>query len=229
MNQLNTITRETVTFPGPRGVLTGELAYAEEDLGVVLVIGPHPYMGGTMENNVVVALVESLASLGYVSLRFNYTALSNETVAKSMLDFWTTGHTPQDPELIEEARSAERWLVDQFHTPPHLVGYSFGAEVASETLMSNTPSIVLIAPTVKVHDLSTVSASTVPKLVIYSTDDFATTQLATESWYDDVAEPKSKRCLVRANHFFKGFEKELIEQVRSHIQLNPCLSTAEIA
>lgn len=228
MNQPNIITRETVTFPGPRGVLTGELAYAEEDRGVVLVIGPHPYMGGTMDNNVVVALVETLASSGYVTLRFNYAALSNDTVATSMLDFWTTGHTPQDIELSQEARAAERWLVEQFQTPPHLVGYSFGAEVASAVLSPQTPSIVLIAPTVKVHELSALNVSSVPKLVIYSTDDFATTQLATESWYADVAEPKSKRCFVGANHFFKYVEEELVEQVHAHIYVHPCKPSVQV-
>lgn len=203
------ITRETVSIDFDGDCLAGELAYAEEDRGAVLLIGPHPYMGGSMDNNVIRALAGSLAASGFVTLRFDYQPVAEEKVAAAMLSFWQSGHAPQDGRLIDEARAAEAWLGVQFRCTPSIVGYSFGSHAASEIMTTHTPAAVFIAPTVKQHELPALRTSTVPKLVLFSTDDFATSALATESWFAGLAKPKQKHCFVAADHFFRGREDEL--------------------
>lgn len=212
------ITHESVMFDGPSGALVGTLAYGESaSRGTVMLAGPHPYMGGTMDNNVVRALADGLAERGYATLRFDYHALRADTIADSMLAFWTTGHTPQDSELIEEARSAQCWLREQLHDDVHLLGYSFGCEVVSHVCDNDTPSVVLVAPTVKHHDLEGLSEAKCSKLLLYSNNDFATTQLATESWFARITGPKMKRCFVGVDHFFKGCEDEMARLVCQHM------------
>jgi len=199
--------------------LSGELAYGDcEDRGAILLIGPHPYMGGTMDNNVLSVLAGVLAAAGFVTLRFNYRALAGELIAESMLSFWTTGHAPQDMDLVEESRIARNWLRAQLDQAVSVIGYSFGAYAASEIIDDQTPAAVLIAPTVKHHELAALRTSVVPKLVIYSSDDFATAQLATESWFAGLAVPKRKACFVGGNHFFRGEETALAAHVREFLE-----------
>src|SRR5262249_32059156 len=54
--------------------LHGRLAYPEEGLPVagVVLAGPHPLLGGTMDNNVVAGVGDGLARRGLLSLRFDY-------------------------------------------------------------------------------------------------------------------------------------------------------------
>ncbi len=223
------ITHESVMFTGPRSPLVGTLAYGEgATRGSVLLAGPHPYMGGTMNNNVVARLADGLAMLGYATLCFDYHAVNADTVAESMVDFWATGHTPQDAELIEEARCAQLWLQEQLHTGVHLVGYSFGCEVISEIIDHATVSATVIAPTVKVHELAGIRDAAVPKLLLYSNDDFATAQLATESWFASVAGPKRKHCFIGADHFFKGIEDRMIGHVSDHISASDTSDALEV-
>jgi len=208
------VTRETVALPGPRGILTGELAYGDQaDRGAALLIGPHPYMGGTMDNNIISHLATSLAERGLVTMRFNYRDVAHDALAESMLAFWKTGHAPQDVDLVTESVAVREWLVANVGGPIVLVGYSFGAHAASHVIDEHTSHVVVIAPTVMQHELGGLGASRVPKLVIYSNDDFATTQLATETWFDGLAEPKAKIGMVECDHFFKDRESVVADHV----------------
>lgn len=206
--------RESVLIDGPEETLVGELAYSDTATrGAVLLAGPHPFMGGTMDNNVVQHLAEALASAGYITMRFNYRAIDNEQVAGAMLRFWTTGHAPQDPDLVEDTRAAHAWMQQQLGLPVALLGYSFGAHAVVRAIDERTPCSVLIAPTVQQHDFSPIQTNRRPKLVIYSSDDFATTAMATESWYAQLHVPRQCRCIVGAEHFFKGHEGDVAGEV----------------
>ena len=225
---LKTATRETVAIPVSGGQLAGELAYAQEDRGVALLIGPHPYMGGSMNNNVVSQLAIGLAEAGIATLRFDHRPPAREQTAATMIEFWRSGHAPHDQQLVTDAAAALAWLTEQFASPPALVGYSFGAYVASEIIREQTPAAVMIAPTVCQHELPAMRESAVPKLVIFSSDDFATPMLATESWFAQLAEPKAKTCLVAAEHFFRGREGEVLQQALGFLEAPACPSRAEV-
>lgn len=201
------VIRESVALPGPRGVLTGELAYGDgPPRGSALLIGPHPYMGGTMDNNIIAHLALSLVGGGRVTMRFNYRDVTDDALAESMVAFWRTGHAPQDEALVAEAVAARDWLLGNVDGPLVIVGYSFGAHAACAGLDDRVSHVVLIAPTVKHHTYHGLESCRLPKLVIYSNDDFATTQLATETWFAGLARPRSKKCLLGCDHFFKGHE-----------------------
>lgn len=224
-------TREIMAINGPRRI-EGELAYDDgvSPTAAALLLCPHPFMGGTMENNVVRCLAGVLAERGCVALRFNYAPTPGEDLAVNLAAFWQTGHAPQDEALVGDARLARDWLIHQFDLPLVLIGYSFGCHVAA-TLLSEacgscgTAAIVLIAPTVTQHDMPSLASAQTPKLVVHSNNDFATPQLATDAWYAGLAPPKDKRCFVNADHFYKGQEEELARVVASF--LAPWLSATE--
>jgi alpha/beta superfamily hydrolase len=212
------LTRERVTIKG-RERFTGELSYDEQAVPIAsaLLLCPHPFMGGTMENNVIRHLAVVLTGARLVTLRFDYAAISDTDLAANMASFWQTGHAPHDAALVEDARHAGAWLKRQFGLPEVLVGYSFGAHVAASLLDKSSVAIVMIAPTVVHHDLTPLCTARIPKLVIYSNNDFATPQLATDTWYAGLAGPKSKRCLIGGDHFYKRQETDVAEAVISFL------------
>ena len=72
--ELLDIVAECAQIPVPSGELEAELAYPAVDRAkrAIVIVGPHPLLGGDMQNNLVAALAERLAATGSMTLRFNY-------------------------------------------------------------------------------------------------------------------------------------------------------------
>lgn len=227
-----------IRFPGRR--LGGELAYPGEDDPVfaALVIGPHPYMGGTMQNVLLAAIAVALASAGGVSLRFDYggTGRSSDSMAidlaASMAAFWETGHTPEDPERFDDAEAALRYLQLLGVHPLFLVGYSFGAAVAWRLAQNETADIAgvsLVSPTLSRHEFVCANDGRArPTLVIHGQDDFCTPEPIVAEWVRSRRFPIQYSCHSIGNHFFRGAEqrigREVVEFVASVREQRPELT-----
>lgn len=209
---------ERVRIPGPRGKLPGELAYAAAEPSLaVLLVPPHPHMGGSMENNIIRHLAADLPSIGAATLRFDYAEIAD--VPASMAQFWQTGHAPEDPLMTEDAAAAQTWLARAARTPQVVIGYSFGAFVAIQLAARTRPAaLVLISPTIGQHDFSHLRRFSGPTLVIYSDDDFATPALRIERWLSTMRPQLESRCIAGANHFFLNRESELTGICQRFIQ-----------
>lgn len=212
------VTQERVRFTGPRGALAGELAYGEAANAAALLLNPHPYMGGRMDNNLIRHLAVSLPEQGVATLRFDYGGVGESEggeidVAASMAEFWRTNAAPQDPAMVEDARAADAWLRRTLGLPPVLIGYSFGAFVAGRLLDAATPAVVLMTPTLLQHDYTALAESAAPKLVVYSDDDFATPMEVSRRWTAAAWEPKRSLCVTGGEHFFRGLESTVGEAI----------------
>lgn len=205
------IVAESVTVPTTDNMLRGELAYPwDRAIAAALIAGPHPHMGGSMDNNLVAALAEALPHRGLATLRFDYSVRDTIDLAASMAQFWATGHAPEDDHLINEAIAAAHWLKNTARLPWFAVGYSFGALAAMRTLQEQPAGLVLIAPTLARHTFDTEALRDTPTLVIYSDDDFATPRHITEKWLDTHASHAERLCINGAEHFFIGVESEVV-------------------
>ena len=200
------VERERVSISAPGRTLSGELAYPadREPAGAVLLVPPHPHMGGTMENNIIRELARLLADR-YLTLRFDYASRPHDLV-RSLAAFWATSRAPDEPELIEDAAAALAFLRDAGGSDVKRIGYSFGAFAASQ--LERVGPLVLISPTLAQHELDLGDARA---LVIYSDNDFATPASITEHWCDERALPR--HCHAGADHFFTGCEPLMAEQV----------------
>jgi alpha/beta superfamily hydrolase len=225
---------EQVQFRAGPYLLEGRLAYPETrpPSAAAVLAGPHPLLGGDLDNNVVRALADGLAERGLATLRFNYRGAGRSQgpaidVAAHLARFWETSHVPDERELhadLDGAITFLRGLVGE-GLPLILVGYSFGCALlplargnATEGVPSGATSLVLIAPTVGRHDYSAYAEVSRPLLVIASEDDFASDALELQRWFDGLAGP---RRLIQGrldNHFFRGHEAWLVDTVLAFLE-----------
>ena len=207
------ILEEAVEIPGDDAPLAGVLAYplAGRPSRGALIVGPHPLMGGRLENNVVRGVGRGLAEHGLITLRFQFSGAS--TSAEVMECFWQTGVAPDDPRRADDARSAAAWFAGLISAPALLIGYSFGASLLAALSSERTPGVVLIGPTLTQHDYAALAASAVAKLIIAADNDFATPPAATQSWFEAAAEPKKLVVVPAAEHFYRGQESRLVEEI----------------
>jgi alpha/beta superfamily hydrolase len=213
---------ETVHFASGPYRLHGELAYPEagRPAGAAVLAGPHPLLGGNMDNNVVRALAAGLAERGLVTLRFDYRGVGRSEgpavdVAAHLARFWETSHVPDEMAFAEDVQASAALVAEAAPDVPRaLIGYSFGCALLPYVRVPG-PSCprVLIAPTVGKHDYDPYRAVDGPLLVIASEDDFATDCGRLRAWFDGLG--AGRQLILRRfdNHFFRGHEGWLVEAV----------------
>jgi alpha/beta superfamily hydrolase len=217
------VTVEAVRFCSAGWLLSGELAYAVDrtPVAATVVAGPHPLLGGTMANNVVRALGDGLARLGFVTLRFDYRGVGASdgpavNAAVQLAEFWQTSRTSEEVDFREDLVAAAAFLSHATGEPQALalIGYSFGCSVLADLPppISAAPR-VLVAPTVGTHSYEAFATVQAPKLVIAPQRDFAIDDRALDEWYDRVPEPRRLMRPDLDGHFFRGHEDWLARTV----------------
>jgi len=208
------ILEESVSIPADAGNLDGVLAYpfAGRPQRAALIVGPHPMMGGRIENNVVRAVGRGLAEHGFVTLRFRF---SGEGPSAEVMDeFWKSGRAPDDPQRVQDTVTAFRWLGETHPTPTVAIGYSFGASLLAH--LCDDPRVshmVMIGATLARHDYGRIAESSLPKLVITADNDFATPLETTRAWFDQAREPKRRVVVEAAEHFYRQQEPRLVSEI----------------
>lgn len=241
MDELNTIC-ERVEIIGPQGTLCGQLGYhmversAAEQApaslpGGVLILSPHPFMGGHMDLPLLNAITNHIMALGIPTLRFDYGGVRQSEgpafdVGSAMDTFWKTGSAPQDPILIEEARCARDWFSQQVQSPVVLVGYSFGAFVATQIRDDTTPAIGLVAPTITHHEYKGFSNDGLPTLIVSGEGDFATADAEMLAWVSSLSSKTSFEQIGGADHFFRNSSED-VAAIIAHFLQSLCTPAAK--
>jgi alpha/beta superfamily hydrolase len=211
---------ESVRIPAGAGRLEGELGYpATEPVGMAVLAGPHPLLGGTVHNNVVRGLGDGLARCGLATLRFNYRGVGASDGAAAdpaaqLTAFWQTSRAPDEVHYqadLVAARAFLRAAVGR-DLPLALVGYSFGCTLLPAAVPPGDAgaALVLVAPTVGTHDYAGFETVGGPKLVIAPEDDFAADAAGLARWFAGLP---GRTQLVRPrldSHFFRGHEDWLV-------------------
>jgi alpha/beta superfamily hydrolase len=212
---------EIVRFPAGSATLEGKLAYPEvaPPVGAAVLAGPHPLLGGSMDNNVLSHLGDGLARRGWATLRFNYGGAARMHINR-LAEFWQSSHLAGEQDHARDLDAAIEFLRASLGSPLPLaaIGYSFGCSLLPLALAADSPgAFVLIAPAIGKHDLDGFTTLTQPKLVIAPFDDFALDEARLPAWFDRLPGPK---LLIRPRldgHFFRGHEAELLEMVAAFL------------
>ena len=145
---------ESVTIEGPLR-LEGRLSRVSGEEGLV-VTHPHPLYGGSMDNNVVKALVRAGKEVGMSTLRFNFRGVGG-----------SQGTHGRGPAERDDLRAALEMLAAEGVSRLVVAGYSFGAWVAATADYGGLPvaGCVWVAPPVGMMPLKPGQVTRAPDLV----------------------------------------------------------------
>jgi len=191
------------------------LCYLPEGDGLfpgVVLCHPHPLFGGSMDNNVVIAVASALVERSIVALMFNFRGVGD-----------SQGNFGNGIDEQQDVAAALTWLACQPQTDKlrlGLMGYSFGAAVALPASCNDrrVKALALVSLPVDPGQMPEMGNCTVPKLLVFGGRDVFVPQEKMEEIKQAVAEPKQFHLVPGADHFWCGHEKELDETISRFFQ-----------
>ncbi|MBM2826511.1 MAG: dienelactone hydrolase [Dehalococcoidia bacterium] len=203
--------KKRVTFPCGAITLEGvlDLPDGPGPHPAVVVCHPHPRMGGSMDNNVVDAACDGLGHAGIGSLCFNFRGVEGSQGS------YGDGIGEQ-----EDVAAAISFLESQLAVDSQrigLAGYSFGSGVSAAVAPGEprVKALALVAPSARLGEQegSPLSGYAMPKLIMTGSFDNFAAAPGTPAFLDSLPEPKEFHLVDGADHFWNGFEMEIVEKV----------------
>jgi uncharacterized protein len=168
----------------------------------VVVAHPHPQRGGSMHNNVVMALCDGLRAAGMASLRFNFRGVGrsggsyDDGVGERQDILGALAYLTAQPVIAAESVG--------------LAGYSFGARL-SLAVVSEAPSVralLCVAPPLR----EPVQVSCPFAVLIGDRDQ--NLAAGAEAYASCLPDPTRLRVVPGTDHFWQGFESVLVDAAR---------------
>ena len=198
-----------VSFSSGGLFLEGILAIPEGagPFPAVIVCHPHPLYGGSMDNNVVSSLSETLTQASLVSFKFNFRG-----VGGSQGEF---GQGIGEREDVEAAISFISSVKEVDSKRIGLAGYSAGAGFAFPVGFNDDRirALAAVSPPLSMFDFDFLKSCPKPKLLISgSRDDLISINQFLE-FCQNLPEPKECESIEGADHFWWGYESRLAAKV----------------
>jgi len=197
-----------VTFPCGELSLEGvcHLPDRSGPFPAVVVCHPHPLYGGTMDNNVVLAVCQSLRKKGIMALRFNFRGVGGSE--------GNPGRGVGEPDDVIAAVSFIAAMEQVDSKRIGIAGYSAGAIAAFSTMPQDEriQAIAAISPPLSFATLEGLKAFPKPKLIITGSRDEFTTTEDFERFGESLTEPKEYEVIPGADHFWWGYEERVGER-----------------
>ncbi len=173
----------------------------------VVMCHPHPLFGGSMDNNVVLALTRSLAEQGIATLRFNFRGVGNSEGehAKGELEF---------QETLAALDLMSAWPgVDGKRIG--LVGYSFGTRIVlSHPQVQKKPkAFALISPSYEALESATLKKDKRPKLIVSGSRDKLIQAEKLQPVLDSFAVPPTFKLVEGVDHYWANKEDLVVREV----------------
>ncbi len=202
------MTESHITFRSGDLTLEGMLARPERSASPGAVIcHPHPMYGGSMDNNVVEAIIAAMWRRGYATLRFNFRGVGA-----------SEGEYDGGEGEAADARAAVEFLAAQPDIDRGaiaLAGYSFGAAVALRAGLgeSRVARVIAVALPVAAMDSGINSAATKPVLLVSGDRDTYSPIPALEQAQQKLGAAATLKVIAGADHFFGGYEPALTAEI----------------
>ena len=173
----------------------------EGTFAAVVVCHPHPLYGGTMDNNVVIAVCHALSQAGIASLRFNFRGVGGSQGTHD------NGVGEQDDVAAALRHLTSKAGVDEERIG--LCGYSFGAGVAIDVAAraDAVGALALVSPILAPG--SPIQSYKRPKLLIWGSEDLALPAANLASFTSNLLDPKRYSVISSADHFWQGYENQI--------------------
>ncbi len=207
-----------VTFSSGNLTIEGilDLPESSEKTPGVVVCHPHPRMGGSMANNVVMAVCYGLREAGIASLRFNFRG-----VGRSQGSYADGVGEKEDVKAAISFLSAQEGI-DSGRLG--LAGYSFGSRVALSLIGDDDDKIkalALISPPAEMYrQEKEIKRFDRPKYVmIGSEDNFMMMVDVIPDFFRHMFDPREYMIVQGADHFWLDFEPEISKQMKSFFSM----------
>jgi alpha/beta superfamily hydrolase len=198
-----------VSFSSGGLVLEGILAIPEGDgpLPAVIVCHPHPLYGGSMDNNVVNSLSETLAQASLASFKFNFRGVGG-----------SQGEFGQGIGEREDVEAAIAFINTVKEVDPErigLAGYSAGAGFAFPVGFNDDriKALAAVSPPLPMFDFDFLRRCPKPKLLILGSRDELIPADQFLEFCQNLPEPKECESIEGADHFWWGYESSLAAKV----------------
>jgi len=201
-----------VSFPSGGLGLEGILAIPEGagPFPAVIVCHPHPLYGGSMDNNVVNSLSETITQASFVSFKFNFRG-----VGESQGEF---GQGIGEREDVEAAISFISTVTGVDSERVGLAGYSAGAGFALPVGFNDDRirALAAVSPPIPMFDFDFLRSCPKPKLLISGSRDELIPIDQFLEFCQNLSEPKECESIEGADHFWRGYESILAAKVTAY-------------
>jgi len=164
----------------------------------VIVLHPHPAFGGSMENNVVNAICDSLQKNGIIAFKFN---IRNPNIQKAIQ------HTKNSLEFFMSIEQLDSQKIG-------VCGYSWGSRVVLGAFY-NDPKIkflIGVSPPLSMMKFDFLLNSEKPKLITIGTRDQIIPIDLINDFFKKLKDPKELETF-HTDHIYIGVEKKLSDKV----------------
>ncbi len=225
---LQTVWEEHVTFSSGAIRLRGILSYPSQARPeqAVLLCSPHPHFAGDMNNNVICAVAQRLATRCAV-LRFDYRGVGESEIAlgpgASAFDYWSAIEETKDyRDAVADVAAGARALLTATQSLDgdlSVVGYSFGA--ATGMLFAcregRVEKMVGVAPPLGKVSFAFLSDCRKPSLHVLGKNDFLYSDERLAEFRRSVGRVARIIVLNETDHFFRGDEDMVARQIEAYL------------
>lgn len=218
---------ENIWIPMENRGLEGILAYPESEPPQrgVLLLSPHPHMGGRMDNNVIAHLARRLAEEGLAALRFNYGGVGNSELeipqAQSLYEYWLEIEaTKAYDAVLPDALAARAFLAETLSVdlPLAYVGYSFGCCIATLLAQAHPPaSLAAISPPLREAPLTGLEDVVAPSCFVAGDNDFVFDRERLDALLSAMPGRSQFIELEGCDHFYRRQEERVYQAIRPTI------------
>jgi hypothetical protein len=190
-------------------ILEGILASPEGagPFPAVMICHPHPLYGGSMDNNVVNSISETLVRASLVSFKFNFRGVEG-----------SQGEFGQGIGEQRDVGAALSFMSEAYEIDCEsigLAGYSAGAGFALPVGFRDdrVRALAAVSPPLSMFDLHFLEDCPKPKLLISGSRDDLIEANEILEFCQKLPEPKQCEIIEGADHFWWGYESNLADKV----------------
>jgi alpha/beta superfamily hydrolase len=234
------IVEERVRFAAGEGVeLAGTLTYSEQGAtwARILLCCPHPFLGGTPDNPVVLALAAGFARAGAAVLAWEYRTLAQDASLEEREAlreaFWRDHRVDVErSDDLADARRSLDWLARldlgdaSAEAPLMVAGYSYGAALALLIAGEDKPAFVVSPP---VRALPAAWTLKNPRVAcVVAEDDLAVSPQEIDALLRRSSADFAERQTLPGDHFFRETTGEIERLAEAWLASHCCFVPREV-
>ena len=205
-----------IFIPGPSGRIQAQY-FKSKKAGspVAMVLQPHPQYGGTMNNRIVYETYNSFFRNGFSVIRINFRGVDK-----------SDGVFDNGQGELSDAAAALDWI--ERENPGYnqcwVSGFSFGSLICMQLIMRRPEvnKFIAISPQPNVYDFTFLAPCPISGLMIYGKNDELVPEESILNLKKRLSIQKNIdvkfNLIEKANHFYKGKEKELSNVIEAYIK-----------